>query len=91
MNHDRREEVYETIDRERAHQDSFWGKSASDGRPGHGERSIDEFATYVAGYSAELTRVCSKGPKKYAKLDIIRKIAALCVQCMEQHGMVDRT
>jgi hypothetical protein len=81
-----REAVYSIIDGERNYQDSRWGTTASSGRPGAGERSIDEFILYISGYANDAVNVASHFGDPQKKLDAVRKVAALCVACMEQHG-----
>lgn len=85
-----RQDVYAEIDRERAYQDHVWGRTASSGRPGTGDRTIDEFILYVFGRSVELSALASHSDKADEKLDHMRKIAALCVACLEQHGCPPR-
>lgn len=85
-----REEVYKIIDSEREYQDSKWGTTLSGGRPGDGWRSVDEFVTYIVGYSNELLQVASHYGDTQAKLELVRKIAGLTVACMEQHGAPPR-
>jgi len=85
-----REQVYVALDSERAYQDSKWGDSASSDRPGHGERSIDEFALYLSGYATKLAAYCSEFGNPHVKLGLVRKITALGVACMEQHGAPHR-
>jgi hypothetical protein len=85
----KREDVYRAIDSERDYQDSMWSDTASDGEPGEGERSRDEFALYIAAYTADLVQTC-KNFNETEKTEIMRKIAGLCVACMEQHGVNNR-
>ena len=85
-----REEVYAAFDSERNYQDGKWGNTLSGDRPGDGTRTVDEFALYIAGYTADLTHNASHFGPTGDKLDIIRKIGALCVACMEQHGAPKR-
>lgn len=85
-----RQNVYAAIDSERNYQEQKWGKTLSGGRPGNGERSVDEFSLYIAGYTEDLVRCASHFGNSHEKLEIIRKIAGLCVACMEQHGAPDR-
>ena len=86
-----RQAAYEAIDSERVYQDKKWGDTASGGRPGNGERSVDEFALYIAGYTSDLTHCASHYLDQSPKLAIMRKIAGLCVACFEQHGCPHRT
>lgn len=87
----KRSRVYRLINGERDYQDSRWGSTLSSGRsPGieeeGGMRSIDEFILYIKGYTDDAVNVASHFGESDKKLDPIRKIAALCVACMEQHG-----
>lgn len=81
-----RQKVYELIDSERDYQESKWGNSLSSNRPGHGERTIDEFILYIKGYSDKLCSIGATESDPEIKLEFIRKVAGLCVNCMEQHG-----
>ena len=82
----KRNEVYAAIDSERDYQDAKWGNTLSNNRPGKGGRSIDEFAAYIVGYTNKMIDVVSTFGDPIKKLSTIRKIAGLCVACMEQHG-----
>lgn len=82
--------AYQAIRSERDHQDEQWGKTQSSGRPGNGERSLDEFALYISGYADTLRGFCTEFTDANTKLHAVRKIAALCVWCMEQHGALPR-
>ena len=82
--------VYKMIDTERTYQDSKWGKTKSGGQPGNGERSVDEFALYIAGYTNDLVQLASHYGGQDVKLAAMRKVAALCVACFEQHGCPPR-
>jgi hypothetical protein len=86
----KRDEVYQAINTERSYQDSRWGDTLSGGRPGNGERSVDEFALYIIGYANDLLVNASHFGDQGDKLDIIRKIGGLTVACMEQHGAPKR-
>lgn len=90
-----REEVYEAINSERDYQDKELGNTGSSGNPGNGERTIDEFICYINALANEVQglTILRNDPNStfnlnegFIKLGRIRKIAALCVQCMEQHG-----
>lgn len=87
----KRSEVYEAIDTERDYQDRRWGNTLSGNRePGEfdrgGDRTIDEFILYIAGYTNDLVENASHFADTDVKLDIIRKVTALGVAAMEQHG-----
>jgi hypothetical protein len=81
----KRENVYKVIDSEREYQEKKWGKTLSGDRVGNGERSVDEFSLYILGYTNDLVECASHLSDDAQKLEIIRKIAGLCVNCMEQH------
>jgi hypothetical protein len=59
-------------------------------RFGFNPHEIDSFATYIRQYSSELDQLATKGNGPVLKLDAVRKIAALAVRCMEQHGITHR-
>lgn len=88
-----RQEVYEAIDSERNYQDDRWGPYLSaerDPLPEHGMpagwRSLDEFVMYMQGYMNDLVHAASHSADKIEALNIVRKVTALGVRCMEQHG-----
>ncbi len=85
-----RQDVYFAIDSERDYQEEVWGATQSSDEPGNGDRTLDEFALYIVGYSDDLLRNASHFGSPKAKLDIIRKVAGLCVAAMEQHGAPER-
>jgi hypothetical protein len=85
-----RDQVYAAIDSERDYQEEVWGASLSSDQPGNGDRTLDEFALYIGGYADDLTRVSSHSGSPQAKLEVVRKVAALCVAAMEQHGAPHR-
>jgi len=76
--------VYEAIDGERDYQDERWGGTGT-----HGIHSITEFLTYIQDYTSEALHIECREEDETANvkaIDIVRKIAALGVACMEQHG-----
>ncbi len=81
-----RQEVYNAIDSERDYQDGRWNSqtTTSDGR-----HSLEEWCTYIEDYVNEAQHILSRLPKQEAgpqALHIIRKVAAMAVCAMEQHG-----
>jgi hypothetical protein len=80
------DKVIQAIDSERDYQNRKWGNSLSGGRPGKGERSVDEFALYIIAYADDLLKYAGHYASDTDKLEIIRKITSLGVHCMEQHG-----
>jgi hypothetical protein len=81
-----RAQVYRAIDSERYYQDALYGATLSSERPGNGDRSVDEYALYIVGYAHELMKQAAKYSNPDEKLHAVRKVAGLCVACMEQHG-----
>ena len=77
-----RSEVFKAINGERDYQMVRWGENVGG--------SIDEFSLYIAGYTADLVRETSHNLTGVEALNIIRKITALGVACMEQHGAPQR-
>lgn len=71
-----RREVYDALDSELLYQVIKFGDNPHE---------IDAFATYIRQYSTTLDAVCTHASSDQ-KLEFIRKIGALCVRCMEQHG-----
>lgn len=83
-----RELVYSVIDRERDYQDSLASTSETGGY-----HTVTEFLLYMDDYTQQAKRIAATtwGPDATVKtLDVIRKIIALGVACMEQNGVVER-
>lgn len=81
-----REEVYKAIDSERDYQDSKWNASTY--------HSLYEWLVYLQDYLTEGIHQASRLPDKQRfplVLDTVRKIGAMCVSAMEQHGAPYRT
>jgi hypothetical protein len=85
-----RSEVYKAIDSERIYQDSMYHYTSADGESGDGSRSIDEFSYYIDSYMDQLHAIIVNHSPSCNKLPIMRKVAALAVACMEQHGSPKR-
>lgn len=85
-----RAEVYAALDSERVYQDQVWGDVASSGRPGNGDRTLDEFALYILEYADQLRKVAGTTGDPEKKLNAVRKVGGLVVACMEQHGAPHR-
>jgi len=86
-----RNEVYAAIDSEREYQDRK-GVHASKAPHEHG---IESFIVYMEDYLAEARKQASRiwtedGRAAPVVLDTIRKVTALGVACMEQHGAPSR-
>jgi hypothetical protein len=79
-----REEVYVAIDSEREYQINRWKKPAS-----KVDHSIEEWLVYIEDYINEAKHILSRKDDVVARaeaLPIMRKIAAMAVTAMEQHG-----
>jgi hypothetical protein len=77
-----REEAFSAIDSERDYQYLRWGAGGC-------EHSICEFLVYMKDYIEEAIHVCARECDASANpraLDIVRKVSALGVACMERHG-----
>ncbi len=87
-----RSEAYKAIDSERDYQGRRWaGYKAHDGsvRTDPIDRSLDEFILYIKQYADEAGALTTHGDEREA-LTFVRKVAALCVGCMEKHGAPQR-
>lgn len=85
--------VYSALDAERDYQDWRWAGTSSDDKQSDKpalDRSIDEYTLYIQGYVNELVHIASHSGNSKDKLDVVRKVGALCVACMEQNGVVER-
>ena len=85
-----RADVYAALDSEREYQKRRAEEASG---PGSGEHrhSVEEFVIYIEDYVDELRHHLSRtwtanGQADLASLDILRKVTALGVACMEQHG-----
>ena len=81
------QDVLDAIDSERAYQKKLW--------PGHEEPdnplTIGEFLLLIEQYSSIAREEWTKEAKPELRtLEVFRKIAAIAVNCMEQHGALKR-
>jgi hypothetical protein len=83
-----RQEVYAAIDGERDYQDQVWQES---GNNGPNKLSTGDFILLIEEYAARARKAfCSEAYPERGAHDHIRKIAGIAVNCMEQHGVVER-
>ncbi len=75
-----RDEVYVALDSERDYQEYVFSEESY-----HTDRTLDEFILYIQQYAAEAGALTTHGDEKEA-LNVVRKVGALCVGCMEKHG-----
>lgn len=89
MVNNKRLEAFQAINTERDYQEARWasqtGKDA--GTNGH---TVDEFSLYILSYAQDLAKLASTTRGNDTKLDFVRKVTALGVACMEQHGAPHR-
>lgn len=81
-----RHAVYAAIDDERAYQDTIWNDHTT---TSGGLHSFEEWITYMEDYLAEAKHILSRKCKQDADqtaAHIMRKVTAMGVACMEQHG-----
>jgi hypothetical protein len=82
-----RKEIYAAIDGERTYQDGWKDATLTDSG---GLHSVHEFVSYVHDYATEALHVGCRKPDPVCidfQLHALRKIAALAVAAMEQHGV----
>jgi hypothetical protein len=79
-----RNEVYAAIDSEREYQNKWSANGRSD------DHEIETWLVYMDTYLRKAKDEASKTPDKSEALNMIRKVTALGVVCMEQHGAPHR-
>ena len=77
--------VYSAIDEEREYQDNL-PSTRTDGRP----KTVGEYVAMMQYYQNQLVEEWTMNPGDKAALDVMRKIAAIAVHCMEDHGVEKR-
>jgi hypothetical protein len=85
-----REAVYAAVDSERAYQNRRWNPETT---TSDGLHSLEEWLVYIEDYVGEAKHLLSREAEQIANptaLEIIRKIAAMAVCAMEQHGAPHR-
>jgi hypothetical protein len=82
---EKREEVYEIIDEERDYQHSL-GSNRTD----HSEKSVGDYLTMMSSYFRAAQDGWTNNAGTVFALHEIRKIAAIAVRCMEEHGAYPR-
>lgn len=82
--------VYKAIDSERNYQDKLWNSNTTTSDEIH---SFEEWYVYIEDYVKEAKHLLSRRPKQQADeivKDIMRKVAAMAVCALEQHGVNNR-
>lgn len=75
-----RNKVYEAIDSERRHQDLKWG--TIDQHP----HEVGSWILILSAHVKDAMEAYAETPNDHGALEEIRKVAAIAVACMEQHG-----
>lgn len=86
----KRSEVYKAIDTERDYQDQRWNENTT---TSNGYHEVGAWLTFLRTYIREAEEIISRNGDPEAtdqSMHTIRKIAAMCVCCMEQHGAPHR-
>jgi hypothetical protein len=81
-----RKEVYAAIDGERDYQDNGLGNSRTE----RSEKTVGDYCTMMQHYQNELVKQWTLNAGDSYALDVMRKIAAIAVHCMEDHGFIKR-
>ncbi len=80
-----RKKVYEAIDTEREYQDKL-GADRTDGK----KHTVGEFLVMMRHYMTKAEEAWTLNPGDAAALDVVRKIAGISVNCMENWGAPKR-
>lgn len=83
-------EVFKAIESERDYQESRWNPNTT---TSSGVHSIEEYIMYMEDYLAEAKHLLSRNARQDSDgpcLDIMRKVTAMGVVCMEQNGAPQR-
>jgi hypothetical protein len=80
-----RKEVYSTIDGERDYQDNL-PSHRTDGS----DHTVGDYLVMLDSYLGKAKDAWTFNPGTVASLKQIRKIAAIAVRCMEEHGAEPR-
>jgi hypothetical protein len=81
-----REEVYKALDSERDYQDEKWNVVTS---TSGGNHSIEDYMVYMEDYIAEIKHLLSRKSTQESypiAIEIVRKVTAMGVHCMQQYG-----
>ena len=81
-----RKDVYKLIDGERDYQNIKWNSETT---TSDGIHSVEEWIVYIEDYLDQAKHVLARESKQIADtiaMDIMRKVAAMAVCAIEQHG-----
>lgn len=85
-----RAKVYEAIDSERDYQVLRWGHRQADGSFKESHKTTAEYLTFIRHYLSEAEKAASTECGYEGALEMLRKVAGLCVACFEQNGVAKR-
>jgi len=86
----KRKDVYKAIDGERAYQDRVIDKNLKRHDASLPDHSVGDYLTMLTTYLHEAHENWTRHGGNHAALDSIRKIGAIAVHCMEDHGAPER-
>jgi hypothetical protein len=81
----KRDAVYREIDKERDYQDAL-SAERTDGS----HKTVGDYLTMLSTYQRKAEDAWTNNPGTKMALHEIRKIATICVRCMEEHGVPTR-
>jgi len=86
----KREEVYTLIDGEREYQKQVWDDDRPEGQTPDEDKGVAEWLLFIGFCLDDAKRAAYYPESEYDCLAKVRKVAALCVACMEFHGAPSR-
>ncbi len=78
-----RKEAFAALDTERNYQDIKWGTVGKN-------KPIECYLVYMQSYLTEAVQALAKSEDEKVPLEIVRKITALGIACMESNGVYHR-
>lgn len=84
---EKQKRAFDSIINERRYQDQLPENRMANNEDGH---TVGDYVAMVAHYTKEALEAYAKRPGDEPAKHELRKIAALCVRCFEEHGTADR-
>jgi len=88
-----RSEVYAAIDSEFAYADRRWKAACAEARIKHrpdNEKLVEEWLMFILGYFQDAADAAAHKAGSAPALDVVRKLAGLCMSCMMANGAAKR-
>lgn len=85
-----RTEVYRIIDTERDYQERMGQQNSWGQGQGASNHSVGDFLSMLQAYLARAHEAYVSNTGDQATLQFVRKLAGICVACMERHGAEPR-